>query len=127
MADANFSDFIAALNRHSQALEEFVKTAKAGGGSSAGSTGGSTGGGSTSSSEITKEQLTKRFGAYLQVADEGVRNKRIEDMGKLNKFFGVAKLSDGPKENWPKALQMLDQLEAGGNPFPQTQDASSLI
>lgn len=65
----------------------------------------------------TQEEVAERFGAYLKVSDKDERKERIANMGKINAHFGVAKITDAEPAQWKEALELLDKLEAGEDPF----------
>lgn len=70
----------------------------------------------------TQEEVAERFGAYLKVSDKDERKERIANMGKINAHFEVAKITDAEPAQWKEALEMLDKLEAGEDPFDDDGD-----
>lgn len=105
-----------ALDRHTAALEAFVKA----GGKGAASTGGSTSTASTKTKELTADMVKAAWGDYFKAAaDEDEKKERIANAAKVAKMWKVAKITDAPKEKWGEALAILEKLKAGEDPFEE--------
>lgn len=123
--EATYSGMIAALNRHSKALEDFVK---ASGKTGAASTGGTTAAAGTKPKvkELTAEMVKAAWGDYFKgAADEDEKKERIANAAKVAKLWKVAKITDAPKEKWADALAILEKLKAGEDPFEDEDGGGS--
>ena len=66
----------------------------------------------------TLDAVAKRYGAYMSAeGDAGKANVR-----KIVKHFGVKKISDLGDAKFDEALALLDQFEAGDDPFAEEGD-----
>lgn len=111
-----------ALNAHTAALTNFVKVAnKSGGSASSGSTSASTStskpAGDKKPKGPTLKEVQDRFGAYLKVKDKDEVKERVANMAKICKILDTDRVTNADPSEWPKALAMLDKLEAGEDPF----------
>lgn len=110
-----------ALNKHTAALEAFVKAGAkggTGGGSSAAAdkpAGTKPAGGAAGNKpkKIKAEDVQKKFGEYLNTTDKDERKERVEVVKKLNAHFEVAKMTEADPSVWPDAFAILDRVIEG--------------
>ena len=107
-----------ALNKHTDALNAFVKaTPKGSGGSASADTGKASGSGKSAGSgnkpkKLKVEDVQKKFGDYLSVTGDE-RKERVAIIKKINEHFEVAKMTEADPEIWPKAFAILDRVIEG--------------
>lgn len=124
--------FIAALNRHSDVMEKFV--AKEAGAKAAATPGAAAGAAKPAAAAAkpaaakpkatgpTLEEMQAKFGEYLSVQDKAVRAERKGHIANIAAHWGVERATLVPEANWPEALELLAQYEAGKDPFAQAGD-----
>lgn len=107
-----------AIKELTAAVKENTAAYKAGGGASSG--GKASGGGKAASGKKgpTLDAVAKRFGAYMSA--EGDDGKAM--VRKVVKHFDVKKISELPEDKFAEALELLDQIEAGEDPFSGGDD-----
>lgn len=133
---SEFQALIDALNNHTKALEKFVATALKGGTTAAAAEAApAKAAGKPAAAKkpgLKQEDVAERFGAYLKVKDKSELAERVGNVKAINAHFGVAKITEGTPEQWKEALAMLDQYEAGEDPFADGEgeedgDGESLV
>lgn len=123
---SEFQALIDALNNHTKALDNFVK-ASAKGGTTAAATETKAAATKPAAKPATKpgikqEDVAERFGAYLKVKDKAELAERVSHVKAINAHFELAKITEGTPAQWKEALAMLDQYEAGEDPFADAGD-----
>lgn len=110
-----------ALDKHTAALENFVK---ASGGKGAASASASkpaesastkpsgTKPSGTKPKKITQEMVQTKFGDFLKVGDKDERAARLATVKKINAHFGVPKMTEADPSIWPDAFAVLDRVIA---------------
>lgn len=86
-----------------------------------GAGGGKASGGSKPSGgkkATTLDQVAKRYGAYMSA--EGDDGKAM--VRKVVNHFGVKKISELEESQFDEALELLDKIEGGDNPFDDGED-----
>jgi len=117
-----YDELIAALNRHSEALETFVghvegATGKAGGSKpAAGKANKPAAGKATGPKKPTLDTVKKEFSEYLGISDKAVRAERVAEVTAINEHFGVAKITEGDPEIFAEALHYLKLYKDGKVP-----------
>ena len=110
-----------ALEKHTAALEAFVKAGGSKGGAAAGGTkpaesAGTKPAGTKPSGakpkKITQEAVQAKFGDFLKVGDKTERAARLETVKKINAHFGVPKMTEADPSIWPDAFAILDRVIA---------------
>lgn len=126
-----YTDLIAALNRHSDALTAFVSSAGKGAtpGAAAGTKPAGAGAGTAAGTKPkpkptgpTLETMQERFGAYMAIQDKTVRAQRKDHVLAIAGRFGADRATNIAAEHRAAALEMLDTYEAGGDPFAAEGD-----
>lgn len=126
-----YTDLIAALNRHSDALDGFVKSA--GKGATAGASAGAKPAGAAAGAAAgtkpkpkptgpTLETMQERFGAYMAIQDKTVRAQRKDHVLAIAGHFNADRATNIAAEHRQAALDMLDVYEAGKDPFATEED-----
>ncbi len=108
-----------ALNKHTAALEAFVKAAGKGGAAAAGgaSSGGSTGTKNTKNTNPTLETIQEKFGAFMSVTDKQERSQRKDIVLAIAGKFGADRATNIPEANRAEALEILAGYEKGEDPL----------
>jgi hypothetical protein len=121
---------IAALNRHSEALEKFVAaTAKSGAGAATGGSAGASTGGTASTGTKNKaagptlQDIQDKFGEYMSIQDKTVRATRKGHVLNIAGKFGADRATNIPPAHFKEALELLAAYEAGKDPFASEGDA----
>jgi len=108
-----------ALNKHTTALESFVKASGKAGGAASGDAGtkpaGTKPGGTKPAGpkKIKLEDVQKKFGEYLKVTDKDERDERVAIVKKINGHFDVPKMTEADPSIWPDAFAILDRVIEG--------------
>lgn len=111
-----------ALDNHTAALNNFVKSAGKGGSTASAAAdspkdkpagnkpaGNKPAGGK----KITLEQVQKKFGDFLKVGDKPERDERLATVKKINAHFEVPKMTEADPSIWPDAFKVLDRIIEG--------------
>lgn len=118
--EATMEALTAALGEHTKALNNFVKLggkAQAGTASTGTTSSGTKPAGDKKPKGPTLKEVQDRFGAYLKVKDKDEIKERVANMAKICKILDTDRVTNADPSEWPKALAMLDKLEAGEDPF----------
>lgn len=75
----------------------------------------------------TQKDIADKFGEYVNVTDKAVRKERIAMLTKVNSHFNVAKITDATPEQWVEALEILEKLNAGEDPFDDDDGAGEAL
>ena len=108
-----------ALNKHTDALNAFVKAGSKGGAGAAAESGTKPAGTKPSGTKpagpkkIKLEDVQKKFGEYLNTTDKKERAARVEVVKKLNEHFDTPKMTEADPSVWPDAFAILDRVIEG--------------
>lgn len=110
-----------ALNKHTDALNSFVKNAGKGGSGGGTADAGTKPAGTKPAGtkpgagpkKIKAEDVQKKFGEFLATTDAAERKERVGIVKKINAHFEVAKMTEADPTIWPEAFKVLDRVIEG--------------
>lgn len=120
--EATLAALTVALDKHTDALNNFVKATPKGGAAASGTKPAESAGTKPASNtgtkpgnkpkKITQEAVQTKFGDFLKVGDKAERATRLEIVKKINVHFGVPKMTEADPSIWPDAFAILDRVIA---------------
>ena len=114
--DEAINKLVAALDRHSAALEKFVGAAgKTGAGTTAGSS--TTKPGTTKPKAPSKDDIQKAFTEFMSTTDVDERKRRRDIVIAIAGNFGAPKATEIVEGKRQEALDMLAQYESNEDPL----------